>query len=157
MVKQLYFEEVDVGMSIPELVKDTNPRQLVEYAGAARDFHPFHYDDSVARSAGFPGVISHGGLKTAFLCQMLTDWMGEAGIIKKAAVQYRAGAAGLQACGHVRTLRPAAVHATCRTQPRASPSRRMVARPGECGCSLCSSVWSFVPPWVWCIKCIVSK
>lgn len=90
MAEQLYFEDVKKGMNIPQLIKKTSSRQLVEYAGASRDFHEIHYDHEIARKAGFPGVIIHGCLKTAFLCQMITDWIGEQSVIKKMSVKYLA-------------------------------------------------------------------
>ena len=36
-----------------------------------------------------PDVILHGALKNAFLGQIVTDWMGEEGTLKKLSVQYR--------------------------------------------------------------------
>ncbi len=111
--KQLFYEDVEVGMNISQLVKPTSTRQLVEYAGASRDFHEIHYDDRFARRVGFPGVIIHGCLKAAFLCQMLTDWMGNAGMIKKANVQYRAiDLAGEPLCCHGKTIKKYAIDGT---------------------------------------------
>jgi acyl dehydratase len=42
-----------------------------------------HYDIEFAREKGFPGIVVHGMLMTSFLTQLLTDWMGEWGILKK--------------------------------------------------------------------------
>jgi hypothetical protein len=38
---------------------------------------------------GLPGVIIHGALKNAFLAQLMTDWIGEDGTLKKLGIQYR--------------------------------------------------------------------
>ena len=78
-----------VGEEIPELVKHPTTRQLVQYAGAQGDFYEIHYDQDFARSVGLPGVILHGLLKAAFLGQLVTDWIGDRGMLKTFAVSYR--------------------------------------------------------------------
>jgi acyl dehydratase len=89
MGKQLFWEDVQEGMELPPLVKHPTTRQLVKYAGASGDFYEIHYDKDFAQSTGLPGVIIHGALKNAFLAQLVTDWMGEYGTLKKLGCQYR--------------------------------------------------------------------
>jgi len=89
MVKQLYFEDIEVGTDVPPLEKMSTTQQLVKYAGASGDFYQIHYDKDFALANGLPGVILHGALKNAFLAQLITDWIGEAGVLKKLACQYR--------------------------------------------------------------------
>ena len=78
-----------VGAEIPELVKHPTTRQLVQYAGAQGDFYEIHYDQEFARSVALPGVILHGLLKAAFLGQVITDWLGDRGVLKTFEVSYR--------------------------------------------------------------------
>lgn len=87
---------VEVGQEIPELVKHPTSRQLVQYAGAQGDFYEIHYDQAYAKSVALPGVILHGLLKAAFLGQLITDWLGEAGTLKTFEVSYR----GVDQPGH---------------------------------------------------------
>ena len=89
MAAARYWEDVQVGQQLPPLVKQPTPRQLVQYAGASGDFYEVHYDADFARAAGLPGIIVHGALKSAFLGQLVTDWMGEQGTLRRLAVQYR--------------------------------------------------------------------
>ena len=89
MGTQLYFEDVKEGMEIPTLVKNPTTQQLVKYAGASGDYYQIHYDQEYARDNGLPNVILHGALKNAFLGQVMTDWIGENGILKKLSAQYR--------------------------------------------------------------------
>jgi acyl dehydratase len=89
MARQIYFEDVEVGREIPSLEKNPTTQQLVRYAGASGDFYQIHYDKDFALAAGLPGVILHGALKNAFLGQLMTDFAGELGWLKKLAVQYR--------------------------------------------------------------------
>ena len=89
MPKQLYFEDVEEGMEIPPLVKNPTTRQLVQYAGASGDFYQIHYDKDYALNNGLPSVIVHGALKNSWMGQLMTDWIGEGGWLKKLSVQYR--------------------------------------------------------------------
>ncbi|MEE9324009.1 MAG: MaoC/PaaZ C-terminal domain-containing protein [Dehalococcoidia bacterium] len=89
MGNQIYFEDVDEGMELPSLVKNPTTQQLVKYAGASGDFYQIHYDKDFALKNKLPGVILHGALKNAFLGQLITDWIGEEGTLKKLTVQYR--------------------------------------------------------------------
>lgn len=87
--KQFYFEDVEVGFELPSLKKDPTTQQLVKYAGASGDFYQIHYDKDFALKNHLPGVILHGALKNAFLGQLVTDFAGELGWLRKLSVQYR--------------------------------------------------------------------
>lgn len=86
---QLYWEDVTEGAPLPPLTKTVSPRQLVKYAGVSGDYSEAHYDAEYCRRAGLPGVIVHGALKSAFIAQMVVEWMGEGGTLRKFGVQYR--------------------------------------------------------------------
>lgn len=51
-------------------------QMFVRYAGASGDFNPMHYDDELARSAGFPSVFSQGMHQAALLATFAVDWLG---------------------------------------------------------------------------------
>ena len=89
MAEQVFYEDVEVGSEIPSLVKRTTRRQLVQWAGASGDFYEIHYNKDFALASGLPDVILHGRLKAAYLGQMLTDWIGLEGALKKYNVRYR--------------------------------------------------------------------
>ena len=86
---QLQWQDVEEGMEIPTLVKNPTTRQLVRYAGASGDFYEIHYDKDFAIGNDLPGPILHGALKNAFLGQLMTDWIGETGTLRRLACQYR--------------------------------------------------------------------
>ncbi|HEC21356.1 MAG TPA: dehydratase [Chloroflexi bacterium] len=84
----VYFEDVNPGDELPELVKGPlTAIQLVRYSGAAGDFNPIHTVPEVAQSVGLPGIIAHGMLIMAFAGQLLTDWAG-AGSVRKLKVRF---------------------------------------------------------------------
>ena len=89
MSEQLYWENITDGQELPILLKTPSTQQLVKYAGASGDFYQIHYDKDFAISKGLPSVIVHGALKSAFLAQLLTDWIGLGGSLKKMSIQYR--------------------------------------------------------------------
>ena len=85
----LFWEDVQEETELPPLVKNPTTQQLVKYAGASGDFYEIHYDKDFAQSTGLPGPILQGALKNAFLGQLVTNWMGEHGTLKRLACQYR--------------------------------------------------------------------
>ena len=89
MSEQLYYEDIIVGSEITPLVKQPTTRQLVMWAGASGDYYPIHYDKDFAQSKGLPGVIVHGQLVGCFLGQLMTDWMGEQGNLRKLTCSYK--------------------------------------------------------------------
>jgi len=89
MAEQVYYEDIAEGGEVPGLVKYPTTMQLVKYAGASGDYYQIHYDKDFAVASGLPGVIVHGWLTLAFLGQMITDWMGEKGVLIKLSGSYR--------------------------------------------------------------------
>ena len=88
MPKQVFYEDVEVGQDIPPLIKHPTSRQLVMWAGATEDFYELHYDKDWADSRKMR-IILHGRLKAAFMGQLMTDWIGDEGELKKITVSYR--------------------------------------------------------------------
>ena len=89
MAEQVYWEDVSEGMELPSVVKEPTTRQLVQYAGASGDFYEIHYDKDFAIGNKLDGPILHGALKSAFLGQLVTDWIGSQGSLKRLQCQYR--------------------------------------------------------------------
>lgn len=84
-----WYEDVEIGDELPPLEITPDTRQLVMYAGASGDFQPIHYDKDVALKAGHDSVIIQGALKSAWLAQVVTDWIGDSGWMREFSVQYR--------------------------------------------------------------------
>jgi acyl dehydratase len=80
---KLYFEDVQVGDTIPKLVKlPVSHLQLVRYAGASGDFNPLHTDPKIGELVGLGGIIAHGMLIMGFVGQMLSDYVGPTALRK---------------------------------------------------------------------------
>ena len=89
-LRKLFYEDVKLGDEIPSLVKHPTLVQLVKYAGAIGDYSPYNYDREYARSIGYPDVLVTGSLILGFLAQMVTEWIGEYGFLKKLSCSHRA-------------------------------------------------------------------
>jgi acyl dehydratase len=88
--QQVYYDDVHVGDSLPDLMKQPTTRQLVKYAGASGDYYEIHYDHHFAINSGLKdGVIVHGLLTAGWLAQMMTDWLPSPLALKKFGVSYR--------------------------------------------------------------------
>ncbi len=71
------------------MLKQPTTKQLVMWAGAVGDYNPIHYDKDFAQRRGLSGVIVHGQLVGAFLGQLMTDWIGGEGILRKLSCSYK--------------------------------------------------------------------
>ena len=89
MAKEIFWEDVEVGTEVPTLEKNATSQQLVRWAGASGDFYQIHYDKDFALGNNLPGIIVHGALKSAWLGQLLGNWVGENGTVKKFGCSYR--------------------------------------------------------------------
>ena len=63
-------------------------RMFVRYSGASGDLNPMHYDDAMARSAGYPSVFSQGMHVAALLAGYAVEWLG-AEEVRRFGVRFR--------------------------------------------------------------------
>lgn len=89
MANVLSYKDIEVGSEIPALTKYTTTTQLVKWAGATDEYYEIHYDKDFAINHGLPGVIAAGGMLWSFLSQMLTDWAGDGGAVRKLNCSFR--------------------------------------------------------------------
>lgn len=91
MKKQTYWEDISIGQDIPSLTKVATTLMLVKWAGAYGDYNPLHYDNDFAVNfMKTGGIIVHGTLKRQWLIQMLTDWAGDEGWLKRIQTSFKA-------------------------------------------------------------------
>lgn len=81
--------EVQVGDAAPAKEYGPLTRQMfVRYSGASGDLNPMHYDDEMARSAGYPSVFSQGMHVAALLAGYAVEWLGAANV-RRFGVRFR--------------------------------------------------------------------
>ena len=79
----LSIEDVHEGMEIPPLVKQPSEIALFRFSAATWNSHRIHYDRDYAASEGYPNVLVQGHLHGAYLTQMLLDWIGPGGVLRR--------------------------------------------------------------------------
>jgi hydroxyacyl-ACP dehydratase HTD2-like protein with hotdog domain len=70
------FADIEVGQAIPALVKRPTSIQLFRYSAVTWNAHLIHYDESYARTEGYPAVLVQSHLHGCFLIQTALDWAG---------------------------------------------------------------------------------
>lgn len=79
----LYHDDVEVGMEIPALQKKPTSLQLFRYSAVTWNAHRIHYEKDYALFEGHPDILVQAHLHGSFLIQMVLDWIGPAGRLKK--------------------------------------------------------------------------
>lgn len=82
-MKQLFFEDIDVGTQIPILVNKIDLLQLIRYSAVTWNFYLLHLEKEFAQKKGFKDVNIPAPFYGAFLAAMMTKWTGDPGRLKK--------------------------------------------------------------------------
>ena len=83
------FDELAVGEELPALSKSPEREDLVKYAAGSGDFNPLHFDPELPQARELGDNLVHGRLKYAAMGQLVSDWLGHEGWIRRIAAQYR--------------------------------------------------------------------
>ncbi len=83
------WETIREGDELPELRKKPDVTQLVKYAAGSGDFNPLHHDYRFPQAKQIGSIIVHGRFKYASLGELVSNWLGHRGRIRKIACQYR--------------------------------------------------------------------
>ena len=89
MTTALYFDEVELGQSLPTLVKGPDIVQSMRVGAVTENFHRVHWDREFARQDGLPDVILGTAFLSNMLAQLVTDWIGVEGTLRKLAYRFR--------------------------------------------------------------------
>ena len=85
----LTWDGIQEGDALPELRKKPGVTQLVKYAAGGGDFNPLHHDYAFPQAKALGSIIVHGRFKYACLGELVSNWLGHAGRIRKLSCQYR--------------------------------------------------------------------
>ena len=88
---QVYFEDVQVGQAIPEVVKGPmTTAHIMRWSASMETWHRIHYDKAYSMEHDkLPDVMVNGSWKQHVLMQLLKDWVGLGGWAWKVGFQYR--------------------------------------------------------------------
>lgn len=85
----LNWNDFEVGSELPTLTKAPGVTQLVKYAAGGGDFNPLHHDYAFPQAKALGSIIIHGRFKYAALGELVSNWLGHGGRIRKLGCQYR--------------------------------------------------------------------
>jgi len=80
---QLHWEDVEVGAELEGFELEITPRRTFLQVSGSQDWYPVHFDATFARKAGHEDVFMNTGFTQAALVRVVTDWMGDAGFLRK--------------------------------------------------------------------------
>ena len=90
MASLVSYDDVEVGTALPAQRFPVQRVDLVRYAGASGDFNPSHWNERFAREVGLPDVIAHGMFTMAVAVRVVTDWVGDPGVVVDYSVRFTA-------------------------------------------------------------------
>jgi acyl dehydratase len=83
------YDRIEVGDTVPSLVRTTDLAHWNRYAAINDEFIPIHMDDAAAAAVGQKAAFGMGNLRIAYLHNALAAWLGGAGGIVAFACQFR--------------------------------------------------------------------
>ena len=83
------WDSIEEGQELPALEKQPGVTQLVKYAAGSGDFNPLHHDFQFPQAKQLGSIIVHGRFKYAALGELVSNWLGHNGRVRKISCQYR--------------------------------------------------------------------
>jgi acyl dehydratase len=77
------------GEALPGFSLPLTPTRMVLQVSGSQDFYPVHHDRDFARAGGHADIFVNTGFLRAALCRVVTDWLGEGGMLRRLAFQMR--------------------------------------------------------------------
>lgn len=86
-----YFDDVSVGMEIPQLVKGPmTTLHIMRWSSAMENWHRIHYDQRFAKEVDkLPDVLVNGSWKQQVFIQLIKDFVGQRGWLWKIRFEFR--------------------------------------------------------------------
>jgi acyl dehydratase len=90
MAYNVYFEDVEVGQTIPIFERKTDFMHWNRYAAVNEEYVYVHMDDEAGRAAGQGAAFGMGNLRWAYVLNALRGWIGDEAEVKELGMQFRA-------------------------------------------------------------------
>lgn len=90
MAYNVYFEDVEVGQSIPAFERKTDFMHWNRYAAVNEEYVYVHMDDEAGKAAGQGAAFGMGNLRWAYVLNALRGWIGDEAEIRELGMQFRA-------------------------------------------------------------------
>ncbi len=89
MALTVKYDDLEVGTKAPPLPLTPTLVQLFLFSAVTWNAHLIHYDGVYAESEGYPAPVIHGPFQGALLGRLITDWVGDAGVLNRLAYSHR--------------------------------------------------------------------
>ncbi len=90
MNAQVYYDDVAEGEEIPVLEKPVTTVNILMYLSVVWLMDRIHFDHPFAtQRRGLPDVVAPGNMAVDYLAQLLNNWVGRKGELRKLSTQYR--------------------------------------------------------------------
>lgn len=89
MAYNVYYEDVEVGQSIPTFERRTDFMNWNRYAAVNDEFVYLHMDDEVGKAAGQGAAFGMGNLRWAYVINALGEWIGDEAEVRELSMQFR--------------------------------------------------------------------
>ncbi len=83
----LWFDQVEAGQELPELIIDLTPTLIISTAIASRDYQDVHHDRDLAQKKGSKDIFMNILSSNGFVGRYVTDWAGPNAILKRVAIR----------------------------------------------------------------------
>jgi acyl dehydratase len=90
MAYNVYFEDVEVGQTIPVFERKTDFMHWNRYAAVNEEYVYVHMDDEAGRAAGQGAAFGMGNLRWAYVLNALRGWIGDEAEVRELGMQFRA-------------------------------------------------------------------
>ena len=90
MAYNVYYEDVEVGQTIPVFERKTDFMHWNRYAAVNEEYVYVHMDDEAGRAAGQGAAFGMGNLRWAYVLNALRDWIGDEAEVRELGMQFRA-------------------------------------------------------------------
>jgi hydroxyacyl-ACP dehydratase HTD2-like protein with hotdog domain len=90
MGSQAFYEDVKEGGEIPSLKKEVSSVNILMYVASVWLMDRIHFDHPFAtKRRGLPGVVAPGNMGGDYYAQLLSEYAGERGQVRKMSFQFR--------------------------------------------------------------------
>lgn len=86
---RIAYAEIQVGMTLPEQIKQPTLVQSVMVQAATENYHRIHWDREFARADGLPDAIISTSLLASYFAQIVNDWAGDPAALRKLSYRFR--------------------------------------------------------------------
>lgn len=90
MANNVYYEDVEVGLRLPEWQRKTDFMHWNRYAAINDEFVQVHMDDEAGKAAGQGAAFGMGNLRWAYVINAMQEWAGDEAEIRELSMQFRA-------------------------------------------------------------------